>query len=321
MMNSRKRFFLLTTCLLLSGFGLLFAQNSSTPQMLSGPPPKEFVPSPDKHPVVDLWPGGAPGATSAVGSETYRLAGSPQSDAKDLLVIASVHRPSLTLFLPPKKIATGTAIIVAAGGAFREIWITDEGYRVGEWLSQRGVAVFVLKYRLPNEPESPYHIEDSLADLQRAIRTVKSRASEWNLNPERVGVMGFSAGGALASLAGNRFADPVTHPVDAVDQLSARPAFQALIYRTPLTPAMPYSKSLETNTPPTFLLCGADDPVADKYPELYRELKSAGVPVELHIYSGVGHGFAIQGNSPRAVASWPDRLWDWLFDLGMLTRQ
>lgn len=304
--------------------GTIAAQTQTappSPPFTPGPPPKEMVPNLEKHPMVYLWPNGAPGSDGKKEGEEYRLTGSPQEATNDLLVISSVHRPSITLFLSPHKIATGAAVIVAPGGAFREIWITDEGYRVGEWLSQRGIAAFVLKYRLPRAPGSPYKIDDSVADIQRAIRTVKSRASEWNVNPERVGVMGFSAGGALAGLAGTRFDDPVQHPTDDIDRLSARPAFQALIYGTPFTRPMPYSAGPSKNTPPTFLLCGADDPVSAKYPEVYRTLKDAGVQVELHIYAGMGHGFAIQGNTPKAVASWPDRFWDWLFDLGLLTKE
>lgn len=288
--------------------------------MLPGPPPKELIPNLDRHAVVYLWPHGAPGSPEKDEGEKYRLNGSSQAAADDLLVISSVHRPSVTLFLPPKKIATGAAFIVAPGGGFREVWITDEGYRVGEWLSQRGIAAFVLKYRLPNEPGSPYKIDHSLADIQRAIRLVRSRAIEWNVNPERVGVMGFSAGGALAGLAGTRFDDPVEKPADEIDRVSARPAFQALIYGTPFTPPMSYPATPTKNTPPTFLLAGADDSVSAKYPEVYRMLKDAGVQVELHLYTGTGHGFAIQGSTPRAVASWPDRLWDWLFDQGLLTK-
>src|ERR1700761_685003 len=129
-----------------------FAQTAPVPPAMPGPPPKEMVPLASKHPVVELWPSGAPGSESkAKEQKKYRISGSPQAANEDVLVISSVHRPSITLFLPPKEIATGAAMVVAPGGAFREIWITDEGYRVAEWLSSRGIAAFVLKYRLPRE--------------------------------------------------------------------------------------------------------------------------------------------------------------------------
>jgi acetyl esterase/lipase len=305
-----------------SGGSIVVAQTqpAAVPSMTPGPPPKGTVPKADKHPVVYLWANGAPGSPAKDEGEKYRLNGSPEAAADDILVISSVHRPSITLFLPPKKVATGAAMIVAPGGAFRELWITDEGYRVGEWLSQRGIAAFVLKYRLPSEQGSPYKIDHPLADIQRAIRLVRSRGSEWSVNPDRVGVMGFSAGGTLAGLAGTRFEDPIT-PADDIDRLSARPDFQALIYGTPFTQPMAYPATPTKKTPPTFMLAGADDPVSAKYPEVYRTLKDAGVQVELHIYAGTGHGFAIQGSTARAVASWPDRLWDWMFDQGLLTKQ
>jgi endo-1,4-beta-xylanase len=269
--------------------------------------------------VVPLWPQGAPGSEGETGEERFRIAGAPESANVDLLVISNVHKPSLTLFLPRKEVSTGAAMVVAPGGAFREIWITDEGYRVGEWLSQRGIAAFILKYRLPREQGSTYTLEgDSLQDMLRAIRTVKSHATEWGVDPERVGVIGFSAGGGLAGLTGARFNDPPKGVGDDIDKLSARPAFQALIYGTPFAPPMAYASSVPKNMPPTFLLCGGDDPVSAKYPEVYRMLKDAGVPTELHIYAGIGHGFAIQGGTASAVASWPDRLRDWLFDRGFL---
>ena len=293
---------------------------AQTPPSLPGPPPPEALPNATAHPVVYLWPNGAPGSESKANvEERYRVAGSTANG--DVLISSGVHRPSITVYRPPRKIATGAAVVVAPGGGFSEIWITTEGYRVAEYLSRRGIAAFVLKYRLPREKDSIYTMEDSLADLQRALRVVKSRAFEWDVDAERVGVMGFSAGGMLAGMAGARFAEPVKHPVDSTDQLSAKPAFQALIYGTPYGGTMGSAiGQLPKDMPPTFLACGGADPIAANYPDVYKMLKEAGVVTELHIYAGVPHGFAIQGNSPSSVASWPDRLRDWMFDLGLLTK-
>ncbi len=301
------------------------AENAQTPTFKPGPPPPELVPDPKDFPTVLLWPNGAPGSEKYKSQgEVYRMARSSASYTDNILVVSQVNSPSLTVFLPPKKIATGAAVIVAPGGAFRELWITVEGYRVAGWLSQQGIAAFVLKYRLPRAPGSPYTMNDALADMQRAIRTVKSRASEWGVDPNRVGIMGFSAGSMLAGITGQRFDEQVNPPVDAIDRLSAKPAFEALIYGTPFTGmggAKPLVEGIRKDTPPTFLLCGGNDPVSARYSEVYQMLKDAGVPVELHIYEGIGHGFGFQPDNPRGISRWPDRLYDWLFDSGFLSRQ
>ena len=167
--------------------------------------------------------------------------------------------------------------------------------------------------RVTKDVGSKYTIDDAVADMQRAIRTVKSRAAEWGVDPDRVGVIGFSAGGALSGMASARFNDPVKNPVDDIDKLSAKPTFEALIYGTPFTtllgqPATPVTRDL----PPTFMACGGSDPISETYPDIYKTLKAAGVPVELHIYGGVSHGFGIQEFTPLNVSTWPDRLRDWM---------
>ena len=299
-------------------------ENTGAISYKPGPPPSEFVPDPKDYPTILLWPNGAPGSEKDKShGEVYRTARSSASYTDDILVVSQVNSPSLTVFLPPKKIATGTAVIVAPGGGFRELWITVEGYRVADWLSQQGIAAFVLKYRLPRETGSPYTMNDALADMQRAIRTVKSRAAEWGIDPSHVGIMVFSDGSILAGIAGQHFDERVNPPVDAIDRLSARPAFEALIYGTPFTGmrgAKPLVAGVRKDTPPTFLLGGGNDPISARYPEVYQMLKDAGVPVELHIYDGIGHGFGIQPGNPRAISQWPDRFYDWLFDSGFLSR-
>ncbi len=278
-------------------------------------PPAYMVPSPERNPTVPLWSNGAPGSEGKTPDEKYRIVG-------DLLVVSGVNRPSITLYLPAKEKATGAGVIVAPGGSFREIWITHEGYRVADWLTQHGIAAFVLKYRLQGDEGSHYTTEGhSLPDIQRAIRLVRSRSAEWGVDPDRVGVMGFSAGGALAGLAGSRYLDPVKNPVDDIDKLSARPAFMALIYGTPFSPPMPYQVTMPKDMPSVFLAAGGNDEVSAGYPEVYRTLKAAGVPAELHLYSGVGHGFGMQRSIPLPAAAWTDQLWDWMFDRGLLSKK
>jgi endo-1,4-beta-xylanase len=183
-----------------------------------------------------------------------------------------------------------------------------EGYNVAKWLSEHGVAGFVLKYRLAREKGSTYTIEgESLADTQRAIRLVRRRAAEWAVNPDRVGVMGFSAGGEVAALVSVR--PGAGSGDDPVDKLSAKPNFQALIY-----PAIPRDMPLSAETPPAFLACGENDRqnISQGLPELYIALKKAGASAELHVYSGVGHGFGLRAGRPGPVMQWPSRFLEWM---------
>ncbi len=259
---------------------------------------------------VPLWPNGAPGPAVAAAPEIVHL--SPQGDH----IISGIHQPSITPYLPAPGAATGAAVIIAPGGGHKELWIDHEGYRVAEWLSARGVAAFVLKYRLSQEPGSPYSLEkDSLGDIQRAIRLVRSRSAAWHIDPERIGVMGFSAGGELAALAGWR--DPVvTGGIDPVDGQSAKPSFEALIY-----PALPSHGAFSTSPPPTFLLAGDQDrpQISEGVAELYLQIHRARGSVEMHILAGVGHGFGMRDTNPAAVRAWPTLLYNWLDAKGFLT--
>jgi len=256
--------------------------------------------------MILLWPNGAPGSESQTATEAVRM--SPEGDH----VLSSIHRPSITAYLPPNDKATGTAVLVIPGGGHREIWIDHEGYRIAQWLSERGVAAFVLKYRLAREPGSTYTIEkDSLGDVQRALRLVRSRASEWGIAPDRIGVMGFSAGGELAALAGIRYDAGSQGAPQPIDRESSKPAFQALIY-----PAIPSDEiaKLSKDTPPAFLLCGADDrpDISQALPELFTALRRAGVSAELHVFGGVGHGFGLRDSNHGPIAGWLGLFYGWL---------
>jgi acetyl esterase/lipase len=261
---------------------------------------------------VLLWPNGAPGSEGNTAEEATRV--SPQGDH----IISSVHRPSITVYLPSKETATGAAVVIAPGGGHSELWVDHEGYNAAKWLAQHGVAGFVLKYRLAREKGSTYTVEGTaLADTQRAIRLIKSRAAEWGVRADRIGVMGFSAGGELAALAGTRYDDGDPQAADAVDRLSSKPAFMALLY-----PAIPKDMRLSKDTPPAFLACGENDrqDISQGLPELYLAMKKAGVSAELHVYTGVGHGFGLRETTKGPVALWPSRFLEWMDAKGFLKK-
>src|SRR6266568_962350 len=295
-MNIRKYFALRFVLLLLVLCSLGTAQIQTNP----------------KNQVVLLWSNGAPGSEGKSGQETVRI--SSEGDH----VLSRVHQPSITVYLPAKERATGAGIVIIPGGGHRELWMDHEGYGIAQWLSDRGVSAFVLRYRLAKEPGSTYTVErDSLGDVQRAIRMVRSRAVEWKVDPQRVGVIGFSAGGELAALASTRADGGNRDAADPVDRESSRPAFQALIY-----PGIPQDelKSLTKDAPPAFLLCGEDDraDISQGLPELYVALKRAGVSAELHVLAGVGHGFGLRDTNHGAVAEWMELLYGWLGQKGLL---
>jgi acetyl esterase/lipase len=260
-----------------------------------------------------LWPNGAPGSEGKTGPETIRI------DAKTGdHVISNVNKPSITPWLPPAGEATGAAVIVAPGGGHRELWVDHEGRNPARWLSDYGVAAFVLKYRLSKAPHSTYTVDrDELADIQRAIRLVRSRAGAWGVDPHRLGVMGFSAGGELAGLAAMRFDSGKPASPDPIDHQSSRPDFQALIY-----PGRSWRLKPATNAPPAFLACGSSDrrDISEGLARLYLRFKRAGVPVELHIYSGVHHGFGLRPTTTGPVSKWIDRFYDWMAQSGFLKK-
>jgi endo-1,4-beta-xylanase len=263
----------------------------------------------DATAVVALWPHGAPGSEGNTSKEKVR-GELPEHQ------VWSIHKPSLTFFAPPKGKATGAAIVVCPGGGHRFLSIDHEGYDVARWLRDHGIAGFVLKYRLAYEPGSKYKVEvHSLADVRRAVRLIRSRAQEWGVDPARVGVMGFSAGGQLAILAGTQVDLGRPDSRDAVDRLDSRPDFLAPIY--PGFGGQDFG--VTKKTPPTFIAVADDDGRGcDAVSvEFYRALKQADVSAELHIYSTGGHGFGME-NRPLAITGWTARLYDWMVDRGYL---
>jgi acetyl esterase/lipase len=264
---------------------------------------------------IRLWPNGAPGSEGKTAAEVAE----PPNKDHGYLKVTGVHQPSLTVYLPPADKASGAAMIVAPGGGHAFLNFDQEGTYVAEYLNSIGVAAFVLKYRLAREPGSTYKVEEhALADAQRAIRLLRARAAEFGLNPARIGIMGFSAGGEVAALAATRFDAGKPDAGDPVDRQSSRPDFDALIY--PGIRANGYT--IPKDMPVTFLLCADNDRgPSTALAALYPMLKAAGIQTEVHVYATGGHGFGINPNTRNpspAATTWQLRLGDWLKQIGML---
>ena len=257
-----------------------------------------------------LWPNGAPGSEGKSAEETVRV------NEYGEHIVSSVHHPSITPYFPSKGKSTKAAVIIAPGGGHSELWMDHEGYNVAKWLSDHGTAAFVLKYRLAREKGSTYTIEgNALADMKRAIRIERSRAAEWGIDPQRVGVMGFSAGGELAALASTRYDTGLAGATDPIERESSKPTFQALLY-----PGIPHDMNISMETPPAFLACGENDrpDVSQGLPELYLALKRAGVSAELHVYAGTGHGFGLRESNRPPVSDWIGLFLEWVNARGFL---
>lgn len=266
----------------------------------------------DEPAAVPLWPNGPPGFEARKG-ET----GTKNVQKSGEYSVTNVQDPTLTVFLPPKGKATGAAVVVCPGGGHRELWVQHEGGNVARWLSDRGVAAFVLRYRLAREKDSPYKVaEHALQDGQRAVRLVRSRAAEWGVDPARVGMMGFSAGGEVTALACAKADQGAADAADPVDRLSARPDFAALVYSGPQGVAR---QSVPKDYPPTFIVVGDQDGAANWLVEHYQALRKAGVSGELHVYAKTPHAFGFrETNTSRPVDAWPQRLYDFLGAQGLL---
>ncbi len=260
---------------------------------------------------IFLWPNGAPGSEGKTGAEVVKV--SPSGEQS----VWSIHKPSLTPYLPAKEKANGTAILVIPGGGHRVLAITHEGYNVAQTLSEHGFAAFVLKHRLARETNSTYKIDvHALADTQRAMRLIRSRAQEWNFDPKRVGAMGFSAGGELVWLASDRFDAGKADDADPIERQPSRPDFQGLIYPGRSADIQPKSKDY----PPVFLACAYNDrqDIGEGLAEVYLRFKRAGIPTELHIYSSGGHGFGLRETNKKPVGRWMERFEEWLADSGLV---
>ncbi|WP_168189381.1 alpha/beta hydrolase [Paludisphaera borealis] len=277
--------------------------------------------SADEPLVVDLWPGKAPGDVGIKGEETSRIHPSPLVGPTKL--ITNVTRPTLTIYRPPADKNTGTAMVICPGGGYWDLYWELEGEEVAAWLNAQGITGVILKYRCPRRPgdvkgEPPL---GPRLDAQRAVRLVRSRAREWGVDPNRIGVVGFSAGGHLALATAAGFATRLYEPIDAVDQVSSRPDFAVACYSgylkvTDKDEIRPDLK-IPTDMPPVFLAHTSDDnvgyggSVSENSVIMYLALKRAGVPTELHVYATGDHDFGVRQND-KLPSSWTGLCVRWL---------
>ena len=274
-----------------------------------------------KPTTVDLWPGQAPGDDKAaeVAAEKTTFA----KDGTTVTSITNVTKPTLTVYRAGNG-ASGVGIVVCPGGGYNNLAWDHEGAMVGRWLNSIGVSAFVLKYRVPRRPGQPRNEPppQALMDAQRALSLVRAKADDYGVDPKRIGVLGFSAGGHLGAWASTASEKRAYEPVDDSDKTSCRPDFAVLVYpggvvkpgQTELAPEI----KVTSQTPPTFLVHANNDPVTpENSARYYLALKQAGVPAELHIFGSGGHGF---GMRPGALpsADWPRRCEQWLRDQKIL---
>jgi acetyl esterase/lipase len=277
--------------------------------------------------VLDVWPGKVPGDVGIKGQEYSRIHPSPIVGPTKL--ITNVSKPTLTIYLPPKDKNTGTAMLIYPGGGYWDLYWELEGEEVAAWLNSLGMTGIILKYRVPRRP-GDVRGEPALGpllDSQRAVSLVRSRAAEWGIDPKRIGIVGFSAGGHLALATATSFEKRTYEPIDAVDEVSSRPDFAVLCYpgylkardKDEIWPGL----RIPADTPPILLAHASDDREshggsnAENSVFMYLALKRAGIPAELHIFATGDHDFGVRQND-KLPSSWTQLCVKWLRSLGLL---
>jgi acetyl esterase/lipase len=274
------------------------------------------------HLTLPVWPGAAPGAVANLPAEA------DTTTAKDNMVagrpvarIGNVSTPTLTLYTPQGK-NTGAAVVVFPGGGYHILAIDLEGTEVCDWLNSVGINCVLVKYRVPDTGPYPKS-SAALQDAQRALGLVRLHAAEWHIDPNRIGVLGFSAGGHLSAAISNHFEPRLYDPIDAADKLSCRPDFAVVVYPGYLALAdQNFAPNADiqpsANTPPTFVIQAEDDPVHVENAVVYfLALKNAKVPAELHVYAEGGHGYGLR-RTALPVTTWPQAVEAWLRTIKVL---
>ncbi len=257
---------------------------------------------PEAGEVIPLWEDGAPGFED-------------RKDEPEVVKghsVTNIHYPTLTAFRPPKDKANGVAIVIAPGGGLRKLGVQGGGIEPARFLASHGYTTFVLKYRLSRQPGVPYKFEEHLLqDGQRAVRVVRHLAKDFELKTDKIGMLGFSAGGEVVSITCYKPGEGKADTEDPVDRLHAKPNFQMLVYPGPV--GIP--SSLPEDTPPAFMVIAADDNHTSVLLNLMHRFREIGVDYETHIYARGGHGFGLGKRSKRlSIQKWPERMLDWLHD-------
>jgi acetyl esterase/lipase len=278
--------------------------------------------------VLDIWPGMAPGETTQAVGEALPRRPDEQPPATR---VGGITRPRLHVFLPPEGRRSGTAVLIFPGGGYNYVVTDKEGTEAADWLNRLGVTALVVHYRTRSNGPTPASdatlpplAERPLQDGQRAVSLVRRRAAVWGLQPDRIGVLGFSAGGQAAAYITTRFATRSYEPRDEVDQVSCRPDFSMLVYPWRLldekTGALRDTLPISKTTPPTFLVHAHNDSATPlSSVRFYAALKQSGVGAELHIYETGGHGYGMRPVYGSDVDTWPARAADWLRRKNLLT--
>ncbi len=277
------------------------------------------------HLTLALWPHGAPGASPNAPAEADLTTAQDKAIAgRAVIRLGNVSTPTLTVYSPTGK-NTGAAVVVFPGGAYRIVAIDLEGTEVCDWLNSAGITCLLVKYRVPDSGPYPKS-SAALQDAQRAMGMARSHAAEWHIDPQRIGVLGFSAGGHLSVALSTHFEQRLYDPVDPADQVSCRPDFAVLVYPGYLAMAeqnFAANPEIHVNekTPPTFLVQAEDDSVHVENSIVYfLELKNAKVPAELHLYANGGHGYGLR-RTELPITEWPKLVETWLRTIHVLSAQ
>jgi acetyl esterase/lipase len=279
--------------------------------------------------VVEIWPGSVPDETGNVGAEKTVM--SPRLDHKQVEVtestrmLTNVSRPTITLYRPSKDKDVGTAVIICPGGGYWNLYWQLEGEEVARWLNSLGVTGIILKYRVPRMPDEPKDqpARRPLQDAQRAVSLVRSKASLWRIGRQRIGIIGFSAGGHLALATATTFAKRTYKPADSIDEISCRPDFAVVCYPGYLKAKdrdeLAVGLHIPAGTPPVFLVHGGSDIISSPENSVvaYMALKHAGIPAELHVYANAAHDFGVRA-SDHPCSTWTRACSEWLRQQGFL---